>query len=180
MQIAADLHLDHREVIKEHRDFEVSRVKEACGNMRVIQVIQHRPMMNTKTEEKSEKKKELYRHVEVEQEAEEPMYTSEDNESKEKDDDDKCEEIIREKQDDENIQGIEEYRTNVATDASNHGAIKMFPLMVRFYSSTTNLKTCVLDFYEDASETASAIHMNLVTRLKECKIDSKHLTILCR
>ncbi|KAL4713077.1 hypothetical protein ACJJTC_001131 [Scirpophaga incertulas] len=111
MQIAADLHLDHREVIKEHRDFEVSRVKEACGNMRVIQVIQHRPMMNTKTEEKSEKKKELYRHVEVEQEAEEPMYTSEDNESKEKDDDDKCEEIIREKQDDENIQGIEEYRT---------------------------------------------------------------------
>ncbi|KAL4716222.1 hypothetical protein ACJJTC_004716 [Scirpophaga incertulas] len=111
MQIAADLHLDHQEVIKDHRDFEVSRVKEACGNMRVIQVIQHRPMMNTKTEEKSEKEKELYRHVEVEQEAEEPMYTSEDNESKEKDDDDKCEENIRENQDDENIQGIEEYRT---------------------------------------------------------------------
>ncbi|KAL4702228.1 hypothetical protein ACJJTC_018921 [Scirpophaga incertulas] len=69
---------------------------------------------------------------------------------------------------------------SVATDASNHGAIKMIPLMVRFYSPTTNLKTCVLDFYEDANETASAIHMNLLTWLKECNIDTKHLTILCR
>ncbi|CAG9566208.1 unnamed protein product [Danaus chrysippus] len=71
---------------------------------------------------------------------------------------------------------------SVATDDSNHGAIKMFPLMVRFYSPNTNLKTCVLDFYEDANETASAIHMNLITRLKECNIDTKHLTtyLLCR
>ncbi|KAL4706503.1 hypothetical protein ACJJTC_015701 [Scirpophaga incertulas] len=69
---------------------------------------------------------------------------------------------------------------SVATDASNHGAIKVFPLMVRFYSPTTNLKTCVLIFHEDSNETASAIHMNLVTRLKECNIETKHLTILCR
>ncbi|XP_014297799.2 uncharacterized protein LOC106693662 [Microplitis demolitor] len=55
----------------------------------------------------------------------------------------------------------------------------MFPLMVRFYSPTTNLKTCVFDFYEDADETASAIHTNLVTRLKECNIDTKHLTSYC-
>lgn len=68
---------------------------------------------------------------------------------------------------------------SVATDASNHGAIKMFTLMVRFYSPTTNLKTCVLDFYEDANETASAIHINLVTRLKECNINTKHLTSYC-
>ncbi|KAL4711534.1 hypothetical protein ACJJTC_000550, partial [Scirpophaga incertulas] len=72
---------------------------------------EHQDVISFTAEEKSEKKKELYRHVEVEQEAEEPMYTSEDNETKEKDDDDKCEENIRENQDDENIQGIEEYRT---------------------------------------------------------------------
>ncbi|KAL4716476.1 hypothetical protein ACJJTC_015904 [Scirpophaga incertulas] len=79
---------------------------------------EHQDVISFTAEEKSEKKKELYRHVEVEQEAEEPMYTSEDNESKEKDDDDKCEEIIREKQDDENIQGIEEYRTKSGRQCS--------------------------------------------------------------
>lgn len=68
---------------------------------------------------------------------------------------------------------------SVSTDASNHGATKMFPLLVRFYSPTTNLKTCVLDFYEDANETASAIYNNLVTRLKERNIDTKYLTSYC-
>ncbi|CAG9789636.1 unnamed protein product [Diatraea saccharalis] len=68
---------------------------------------------------------------------------------------------------------------SIATDASNHGATKMFPLMVRFYSPTTNLKTCILDFYEDANETASDIHMNLVTQLKEHNIDIKFLTSYC-
>ena len=68
---------------------------------------------------------------------------------------------------------------SVATDASNHGAIEMFPLMVRFYSPFTNLETCVLDFYEDSNETATAIHMNLVTRLKERNIDTKYLTSYC-
>nr|XP_049699481.1 uncharacterized protein LOC126055228 [Helicoverpa armigera] len=68
---------------------------------------------------------------------------------------------------------------SISTDASNHGATKMFPLMVRFYSPNTNLKTCVLDFYEDAHETASAIYENLVTRLKEHNIGTKHLTSYC-
>lgn len=51
--------------------------------------------------------------------------------------------------------------------------------MMRFYSPNTNLKTFVLDFYEDANETASAIYKNLVTRLKEHNIGTKHLTSFC-
>lgn len=54
---------------------------------------------------------------------------------------------------------------SAATDVSNHGATKICPLMVRFYSPTINLKTCVLDFHEDANKTTSAIRMNLVMRL---------------
>lgn len=52
---------------------------------------------------------------------------------------------------------------SVSMDPSNHGAIKMFPLIVRFYTPETNLKTCVLDFYEDSDETASTIYNNIIT-----------------
>ncbi|KAL4705008.1 hypothetical protein ACJJTC_009796 [Scirpophaga incertulas] len=101
------------------------RLGESCNfgiwKFRVKLILEEKGVASSLTESQVKKnlkrKKELYRHVEVEQEAEEPMYTSEDNESKEKDDDDKCEENIRENQDDENIQGIEEYRTKSGRQA---------------------------------------------------------------
>lgn len=65
---------------------------------------------------------------------------------------------------------------SVSTDASNHGPIKMFPLVVRFYTPKTDVKTCVLDFYDDANETAIGIYNNIVTRLKNYDIDLKYLT----
>lgn len=37
----------------------------------------------------------------------------------------------------------------------------------------------MLDFCKDANETASAIHENVVTQLKERNIDTKHVTSYC-
>lgn len=65
---------------------------------------------------------------------------------------------------------------SVSTDASNHGPIKMFPLVIRYYTPETDVKTCVLDFYDDANETAIAIHNNIVKRLGNFNTDLKNLT----
>lgn len=65
---------------------------------------------------------------------------------------------------------------SISSDATNHGCIKIFPILARYYSPDRGLQICLLDFYEDSNETAIAIHSNLETRLKQLGLDLKNVS----
>jgi len=46
---------------------------------------------------------------------------------------------------------------SVATDTSNKGNRKMYPICVQYFSFTDGRLTKLLDFFEESSETAEAI-----------------------
>ncbi|XP_036973568.1 uncharacterized protein LOC119030243 [Acanthopagrus latus] len=60
---------------------------------------------------------------------------------------------------------------SVASDASNHGTTKLFPLSVRYWTPELGVQTKVLDFYEDNDETSAAINYQIVTKLKESGLE---------
>ncbi|KAL4126210.1 hypothetical protein QTP88_010436 [Uroleucon formosanum] len=60
---------------------------------------------------------------------------------------------------------------SISTDASNHGHIKLFPIIVRFYSPDNGISTCLLDFYEDPDEKAIDIYNNIKNRIKALDLD---------
>ncbi len=55
----------------------------------------------------------------------------------------------------------------VASDASNHGTTKLFPLSVRYWTPELGLKSKILDFYEDSDESSATIHHQITNKLKE-------------
>lgn len=65
---------------------------------------------------------------------------------------------------------------SVATDASNKGNRKMFPVCVRYFSVSDGVQCKLLDFYEDNDETANGIHRALMNCLKMYELDIKHIT----
>lgn len=56
---------------------------------------------------------------------------------------------------------------SVASDASNHGTTKLFPLSVCYWTPDLGVQTKVLDFYDDSDETSAAIPNQIVTKLEE-------------
>lgn len=56
---------------------------------------------------------------------------------------------------------------SVASDASNHGTTKLFPLSVRYWTPELGVQSKVLDFYEDSNETSAAIFNQIHTKLEE-------------
>jgi len=50
----------------------------------------------------------------------------------------------------------------VATDASNHGNRKMFPVAVRYFNCVEGVQNKLIDFYEDSDETAAAVSQKLI------------------
>ena len=50
----------------------------------------------------------------------------------------------------------------VATDASNHGNRKMFPVAVQYFHCKKGVQNKLIDFYEDPDETAEAVSQKLV------------------
>lgn len=56
---------------------------------------------------------------------------------------------------------------SVASDASNHGSTKLFPLAVRYWTPELRLKNRVVDFYEDSAETSESIHCQITNKLKD-------------
>ena len=56
---------------------------------------------------------------------------------------------------------------SVASDASNKGNNKFFPLAVRYFSATEGIKHGLLDFYRDYNETSAAIATHIKDILSE-------------
>ncbi len=56
---------------------------------------------------------------------------------------------------------------SVASDASNHGTTKLFPLSLRYWTPELGLKSKILDFYEDSHESAATIHHQITSKLEE-------------
>uniref|UniRef100_A0A9J7YS77 Uncharacterized protein n=1 Tax=Cyprinus carpio carpio TaxID=630221 RepID=A0A9J7YS77_CYPCA len=56
---------------------------------------------------------------------------------------------------------------SVASDASNHGSTKLFPLAVRYWTPELGLENRVVDFYEDSAETSESIHRQITNKLKD-------------
>jgi hypothetical protein len=54
---------------------------------------------------------------------------------------------------------------SVSSDASNKNNIKLFLILIQYFSSEKAMQDFVLDFYEDPNETLSAIYENIKTKL---------------
>lgn len=63
----------------------------------------------------------------------------------------------------------------IATDASNKGNQKMFPVAIRFFDLKAGTSTFILDFYEDHNETSEAIANKLLQILKANKLSDNKL-----
>ena len=64
----------------------------------------------------------------------------------------------------------------VATDASNKGNRKMFPVCVRYFSVADGVQSKLLDFYEDSDEMANGIHKALMTCLEKYELNVQNAT----
>lgn len=65
---------------------------------------------------------------------------------------------------------------SVATDASNKGNRKMFPVCVRYFSAVDGVQSKLLDFYEDSDETANGIHKALMNCLERYELNVQNTT----
>lgn len=60
---------------------------------------------------------------------------------------------------------------SVASDASNKGAIKCFPIVLRYFDFEDGIQHVLLDFYSDNDETAEAITSQLLSKLEMSGLD---------
>ncbi|KAM4722874.1 uncharacterized protein WCC33_009052 [Rhinophrynus dorsalis] len=66
-------------------------------------------------------------------------------------------------------------RYAIATDASNKGNRKFFPLAVRFFSATSGIKDRLLDFYEEPDESSESMSTHLMNILSSLNLDIKNM-----
>lgn len=60
------------------------------------------------------------------------------------------------------LKDIGESPFSIATDASNKGNKKMFPVAIRYFNKERGCENAIIDFYEDADETSDAISNKIV------------------
>lgn len=65
---------------------------------------------------------------------------------------------------------------SIATDSSNRGSVKLFPVKVRYFSKQEGIKHGLLDFYEDSNESSEAITKNLVDVIERNGLDLNHVS----
>ena len=64
---------------------------------------------------------------------------------------------------------------DIGSDASNKGNNKLFPVTVRYFSRTEDLKDDLLDFYNDNDETSQAIADQLKTIIEGNELNLKYV-----
>ena len=72
------------------------------------------------------------------------------------------------------LNSMQNKRFSIASDASNKGNIKLFPIAIQYFDLKSGIKNFVLDFYEDPNEKSEAIYKHLKTAMSEnqLKIDN--------
>lgn len=65
---------------------------------------------------------------------------------------------------------------SIATDASNKGSRKFFPLAIRFFDPNEGVRDCLLDFYEEADETSESIKNTILNALQKLQLDIANVT----
>uniref|UniRef100_H3A0B7 DUF4371 domain-containing protein n=1 Tax=Latimeria chalumnae TaxID=7897 RepID=H3A0B7_LATCH len=65
---------------------------------------------------------------------------------------------------------------SVATDASNKGNRKMFPMCLRYFTISDGVQCKLLDFYEDSDESASGIHRAVKNYLEKHQLSINCIT----
>ncbi|XP_031327822.1 uncharacterized protein LOC116159067 [Photinus pyralis] len=68
---------------------------------------------------------------------------------------------------------------SLATDASNKGNIKMFPLVVRYFKKDVGVQTKLLNFFDSSSETSKIIANCLIEKLKEANLNPQNVISYC-
>lgn len=64
---------------------------------------------------------------------------------------------------------------SIACDASNHGNKKMFPCVIRYFTVEKDIQNKIIEFYEDANETASAISEKIIEILTKSGLSAKNI-----
>lgn len=64
---------------------------------------------------------------------------------------------------------------SIACDASNHGNKKMFPLIIRYFTVEKSIQNKIIEFYEDANETAIAISQKVTEVLIKSGLSAKNM-----
>lgn len=65
---------------------------------------------------------------------------------------------------------------SLATDASNRGNRKLFPICVRYFDPSKGIENKILNFVEKADEIANSISSLLLESLKELHLNQKHIS----
>ena len=60
---------------------------------------------------------------------------------------------------------------SLASDASNKGTTKCFPIMLRYFHFDKGVQNVLLNFYSDSDETSAAITNQLLTKIEESGLD---------
>ncbi|XP_078542395.1 uncharacterized protein LOC144828172 [Lissotriton helveticus] len=68
---------------------------------------------------------------------------------------------------------------SVCSDASNKGNIKLYPLLLRHFNFSFGVAYTLLDFYEDAAETATAIAQQITTKLHNHGLKMEQVAAYC-
>jgi hypothetical protein len=68
---------------------------------------------------------------------------------------------------------------SIASDASNKGNVKLFPIVIQYFDTSDGIINFVLDFYEDPNETSDAIYQRIMNILKENNLDVMDISGYC-
>ena len=68
------------------------------------------------------------------------------------------------------LNAIKGKKFSIATDASNKGNVKMFPIAIQYFDIKSGINNFVIDFYEDSNEKSEGIYRHLIETLKQNKI----------
>ena len=73
------------------------------------------------------------------------------------------------------LKAVNSRKFSIASDASNEGNIKLFPIAIQYFDINSGINIFVIDFYEDPNETSNAIYNRLKMCLNEYNLDLNNL-----